>query len=122
MHLLKIVGENPLRLAEKPFKAELRHRVYADECYGQRYGIRQRREIIMSNSVKRALASVTQALIAVTDHLSGADIVRRDQQTLALAQQRVSERIQALREGFTAIRQRHDELSERIAETRRKIA
>ena len=58
----------------------------------------------MSNSVKRALASVTQALVAVSDHLSGADIVRRDQQVLALSQQRVSERMQVLRAGFTAIR------------------
>jgi hypothetical protein len=112
------LGENPLNRIEKSFKAELRHRVCVDECYGDP----QRREIMMSNSVKQALASVTQALVAVTDHLSGADIVRRDQQTLALSQQRVSERIQALRDGFTTIRQRRDELSERIAETRRRIA
>src|SRR5882724_2191238 len=70
----KSLGENPLSPVEKPFRAELRHGVCADECYGNS----QRREIIMSNSVKRALASVTQALVAVTDHLSGADIVRRD--------------------------------------------
>ena len=73
----------------------------------------------MSNSIKRALATVSQVLSAVTDHLSGADIVREDVRHSVAAQQRMSERIAALREGFTAIRTRHEELSGRISELRR---
>jgi len=73
----------------------------------------------MSNSVRRALASVSQLFTAVSEHLSGADIVREDLRHSTAAQQRMSARIAALREGFTAIRTRHEELSGRIAELRR---
>lgn len=74
----------------------------------------------MSSSVQRALASVTQLVAAVTDHVSGADIVRKDRQVREQAQQRMSARIAALRAGFSAIRERHEELSERISERRRQ--
>ena len=70
----------------------------------------------MSKSVQRALQSVTQLFTAVADHVSGADIVRANAQHSAQAQQRVHARIAALRRGFTAIRERHEELSERISE------
>ena len=71
------------------------------------------------NSVRRVLASVGQALAAVTDHVSGADIIRATQRSEEQAKQRMSARIQALREGFGSIRQRHEELSERLARSRR---
>jgi hypothetical protein len=76
----------------------------------------------MSNSVQRVFASVTQLLTAVTDHLSGADIVRAEVQHSQAAQQQMSARITALRRGFTAIRERHEELSERISELGRHRA
>jgi hypothetical protein len=69
----------------------------------------------MATTVHRALASMTQLFTTVTDHLSGADIVRADARNSAEAQQRLNARISALREGFTAIRERHEELNERIA-------
>ena len=70
----------------------------------------------MSTSVQRAFASMTQLLTAVSEHLSGADIVRAQAQHTRDAQQRMCARIDALRKGFTAIRDRHEELSERISE------
>jgi len=76
----------------------------------------------MSNSVARALASMTQLFSAVSDHLSGADIVRADVRHAQEARQRMGARIAALREGFTAIRTRHEELSERISELGRHRA
>ena len=76
----------------------------------------------MSTSVKRAFASMTQILSAVSDHLSGADIVRADLQQKEDAQKRMCARIDALRKGFSAIRDRHEELSERISELGRHRA
>ena len=76
----------------------------------------------MNTSVQRAFASMTQLLTAVSDHLSGADIVRADQQHAEDAQKRMCERIDALRKGFTAIRDRHEELSGRISELGRHRA
>ena len=73
------------------------------------------RGYVMSNSVQRVLVSVTHLLTAVTDHLSGADLVRAEVRHSRDAQQRLHARIAALREGFTAIRTRHEELNERIA-------
>jgi hypothetical protein len=61
-------------------------------------------------------------LTAVTDHVSGADIVRHDRQNALEAQQRMAARIDALRKGFSAIRERHEELSERISELGRRQA
>lgn len=76
----------------------------------------------MSNSVQRALESVTQIFTAVADHLSGADIVRAEVRHSEDAQQRMNARIMALRQGFTAIRTRHEQLSERISELGRHRA
>jgi hypothetical protein len=76
----------------------------------------------MSKTVQRALHTVTQLFTAVADHVSGADIVRADMQHSVEAQQRMRARIAALRNGFTAIRERHEELSERISELGRHRA
>jgi hypothetical protein len=70
----------------------------------------------MGTSVKRAFASMTQLLTAMSEHFSGADIVRAEAQQKQEAQQRMGARIDALRKGFTAIRDRHEELSGRISE------
>jgi hypothetical protein len=65
------------------------------------------------------MASVGQAIAAVTDHVSGADIIRATQRSEEQAKERMSARIQALRTGFSNIRQRHEALSERMARSRR---
>ena len=73
----------------------------------------------MGRPVQRAFASVTHIFTAVTDHVSGADIVRADRRRAEQTRQRMAARIDALRKGFTAIRERHDELSGRISTLRR---
>ena len=69
-------------------------------------------------SVRSALASVTQAISTISDRLSGADIVRQDHEAQTEAQRRMAARVSALRAGFSAIRERHDELSGRLSALR----
>ena len=74
----------------------------------------------MARSLRMALSSVTHILGVVTDRVSGADIVREDRRQTAQAHQRISARIDAVRKGFCAIRERHEALSGRISAARRQ--
>jgi len=65
-------------------------------------------------------SSMTHMLSVVTDRVSGADIVREDRRQTAQAHQRISARIDAVRKGFCAIRERHEALSDKISAARRQ--
>ena len=73
----------------------------------------------MAGTVHGAFSSIAQMLSIVSDHVSGADIVREERRKSPEAQQRVSARIEALRKGFSAIRDRHTALTGRLAASRR---
>jgi len=72
----------------------------------------------MSNSVQRAIASVTQLLAAVSDQVSGNDIVRREREAALATRAQMSERIESLRAGFSAIRERHTLLTNQLSAQR----
>ena len=71
-------------------------------------------------SILRVVASLGQAISVVSDHVSGADIVRETQRTEEQARQKMSARVQSLREGFSSIRERHQELAEQMHRMRRR--
>jgi len=73
-------------------------------------------------AILRVVASLGQAISVVSDHVSGADIVRETQRSEEQRRQRMSARVQSLREGFTSIRTRHQELAEHMHRMRRRRA
>ena len=70
------------------------------------------------SSIQRALASVTQLVAAVSDHVSGADIVHRDLATTETANARMAARLDSLRAGFSAICERHATLAGKMGARR----
>ncbi len=76
----------------------------------------------MNAVVRETLSSVVELFGAISDHVSGADIVRADRSNAERAQQLAYARIAGVREGFQAIRARNEAVSERLAEFRRQRA
>jgi len=78
--------------------------------------------MLMKPSKHRAISSMKDLYKAVADHVTGADIVRADQESAKQAQQRAHIRVANLRERFQAIRELSESLNGRIDEFKRRRA
>jgi hypothetical protein len=71
---------------------------------------------------RRTISSVKEFYKTVADHVTGADIVRADQESAKQAQQRAHIRVANLRERFQAIRELSESLNDRLDEFKRRRA
>jgi hypothetical protein len=78
--------------------------------------------MLMKPSKHRAISSMKDFYKAVADHVTGADIVRADEESAKQAQRRAHIRVANLRERFQAIRELSESLNDRIDEFKRRRA
>src|SRR4029079_10047451 len=78
--------------------------------------------MLMKPSKHHTISSMKDLYKAVADHVTGADIVRADEESAKQAQQRAHIRVANLRERFQAIRELSESLNDRIDEFKRRRA
>jgi len=75
----------------------------------------------MNRKMEQTFASITRAVVALTDRFSGADTFREDEESRAQAREQVRERILALRAGFTSIRDRQQQVIDNASRLRQQL-
>jgi hypothetical protein len=76
----------------------------------------------MKPAKRHTISSMKDLYKALADHLTGADIVRADEESAKQAQQRAHIRVANLRERFQAIRELSESLNNRLDDFKRRRA